>query len=84
VPDQETLQTMPGAAGDMRLGADVMPASLHQEGRYEEIEAAPRPRLKRRTVEEAASAFVPPIRPDDPGTEDIDSLPESSIRGGEE
>jgi len=82
-PSEETLQTMPGAAGDRRLGADVLPASLHDDESLQ-IEAEPeRPKPARRVVE-AVEAFSPPRRPDDPGTDNLDSQPESQIRGEEE
>jgi len=82
-PDEETVSTMPGAAGDARLGADVTPSSLHQDGALQ-IEAEPRRPKPVRRIAEPADGFVPPRPPDDPGTDNLDSEPESQIRGGEE
>lgn len=90
-PDEETLENMPGAAQDARLGMDsAAHVFLHEESEKEDPreerltleKPAPRPATRTAQELEERGFVVLPRPPDDPGPEGDDFEPASAIRGG--
>jgi HemY protein len=87
-PDEETVENMPGAALDARLGMDsAAHAFLQEDGESDETRME-RPALERHQKTEPeedvedSGLTVLPRPPDDPGPESDEFEPASAIRGG--